>query len=113
MRNRRWSLAEQSFTQEIYDYDLYTIKNIQKNELCASFMIFWEKNLLIFFFMALCRLRPLYLLSVKEPTTKKNILKFKTAIDDGNPQESYVNLINGTHTHFSEIPSKKISNQSF
>ena len=51
MKSRKSSVAEQSFTQEIYeDYDFDTKKHT-KNEFCASSMIFFEKNLLIFFIM--------------------------------------------------------------
>ena len=74
MKSRKSSVAEQSFTQEIYeDYNFGTKKHT-KNELCASSMIFWGEKFTFIFHNGLCRLRPLYLLSVKEPTTKINIL---------------------------------------
>ena len=51
MKSRKSSVAEQSFTQEIYeDYEFDTKKHT-KNEFCASSMIFFGKNLLIFFIM--------------------------------------------------------------
>ena len=74
MKSRKSSVAEQSFTQEIYEDYNFDTKKHTKNELCASSMIFLGEKFTFIFHNGLCRLRPLYLLSVKEPTTKINIL---------------------------------------
>lgn len=51
MRSRKSSVAEQSFTQEIYeDFDFDT-KKTQKKRIVRKFYDFFGKNLLIFFIM--------------------------------------------------------------